>query len=43
MMFMYSMKAILSKIHPQISIFKNIISTLSFKGMMPYSRSFYQA
>lgn len=43
MVFLNSMKAFLSKIHPQISTFINIISTSSFKGMMFYSKSFYQA
>ena len=43
MVFLNSMKAFLSKIHPQISTFKNIISTSSFKGMILYSKLFYQA
>lgn len=43
MVFLNHMKAFLSKIHLQISTFINIISTSSFKGMMLYSKSFYQA
>lgn len=41
--FVESMKTFLSKIHPKILTSKNIICTSLFKGMVLYSKSFYQA